>query len=383
MSNARPEQQLFIGLMSGTSADSIDAALVDFSGPRPQLLHYIEQPLDSTLREQILALMQPGADEIERLGRLDHQLGHAFAKAALTLLELSNTRPCDVRAIGSHGQTVRHRPPSPEPSTNPNPFTLQIGDANIIAERTGIATVADFRRRDMAAGGQGAPLVPAFHQAVFSSKDERRVIANIGGMANITILDAESVSGFDTGPGNALMDSWVARYKSKTYDHNGEWAASGNASEAVIQQLLGHPFFQLAPPKSTGREDFHLAWLDEQLQGVKQELEPADIQASLLEVTAASIAASIAQQAPATEALYVCGGGAFNAQLLKQLQLASQAQGLSLKIDTTSALGIAPQSVEAAAFAWLAKQTLAGLPGNNPAATGASRERVLGGIYPA
>jgi len=365
--------------MSGTSADSIDAALVDFSSQQPQLLHYIEQPLADSIRAEILTLMQPGNDEIERLGRLDHQLGHAFAQAAQILLSTSNTAASEIRAIGSHGQTLRHRPPG----TTQHPFTLQIGDANIIAEETGICTIADFRRRDMAAGGQGAPLVPAFHQAVFSSAEEQRVIANIGGISNVTLLTGDKLKGFDTGPGNTLMDAWIHEQQGERYDHDGQWASAGRADKKLIEQLLQHEFFQQAPPKSTGREDFNLTWLSQQIELLGKPMEAVDIQASLLEVTAQSLINSIKLQAPNTEAIYVCGGGAFNLQLLKCIEATAQRAALDLRVQTTSALGIAPESVEATAFAWLAQQTLENLPGNNPATTGARREAILGGVYPA
>jgi len=370
---------LCIGLMSGTSADSIDAALVDFSGKQPQLKHYIELPLADNVRQQILTLMQPGDDEIEQLGRLDHQLGHAFAQAAQALLSASNTPASRVRAIGSHGQTLRHRPPG----TSQHPFTLQIGDANIIAEETGICTIADFRRRDIAAGGQGAPLVPAFHQAVFSSAEESRVIANIGGISNITLLAGNTLQGFDTGPGNTLMDAWIHEQQGERYDQDGQWASTGRANRELVEQLLQHDFFQQIPPKSTGREDFNLNWLKQQVELLDNPLETADIQASLLEVTAQSLVGGIKQQAPNAEAIYVCGGGAFNSQLLKCIETTAQSAGLKLSVRSTSALGIAPESVEATAFAWLAQQTLENLPGNNPATTGARREVILGGIYPA
>jgi len=365
--------------MSGTSADSIDAALVDFSGKQPQLKHYIELPLADSVRQQILTLMQPGDDEIERLGRLDHQLGHAFAQAVQALLSASSTPASHIRAVGSHGQTLRHRPPG----TTQHPFTLQIGDANIIAEETGICTIADFRRRDIAAGGQGAPLVPAFHQAVFSSAEESRVIANIGGISNITLLTGNRLQGFDTGPGNTLMDAWTHEQQGERYDHDGQWASTGRANRELVEQLLQHDFFQLMPPKSTGREDFNLNWLKQQVELLDSPLQAADVQASLLEVTAQSLVGGIKQQAPNTEAIYLCGGGAFNSQLLKCIETTAQSAGLKLTVRTTSALGIAPESVEATAFAWLAQQTLENLPGNNPATTGARREVILGGVYPA
>ncbi len=362
---------LFIGLMSGTSIDGIDAALLGVDKQRFQLIDHLEFPIPALLREQLLALCLPGDNEIDRMGAADRQMGELFAEASLALLAQSNTNPAAVRAIGSHGQTIRHRP------GQRHAFTLQIGDANIIAHRTGITTVADFRRKDMAAGGQGAPLAPAFHRAVFGQKGTNRAIINIGGMANISpLVDGNLIAGFDTGPGNVLMDAWIEKHLNKSFDHNGEWAASGQINRALLTRLLSHPYFSLAAPKSTGREDFNLPWLEEILASFPQ-LPAANVQASLLELTAQSIAQALQGLSATTQEIAICGGGACNQQLLNRLQALQP----SCRVTTTAELGIAPEWVEAAAFAWLAKQTLEGLTGSAPQVTGADKACVLGAIY--
>ncbi|GAB3110407.1 anhydro-N-acetylmuramic acid kinase [Aestuariicella hydrocarbonica] len=368
--------ELYIGLMSGTSADGIDATLVEIpSDNQTRLLGHLETPHPAEMRAAILELCQPGDNEIERLGQLDHQLGQAFAQAALQLLEQLSISPAEVTAIGSHGQTVRHRPKG----SVAHPFTLQIGDPNLIASLTEITTVADFRRRDMAAGGEGAPLAPAFHQAAFGSPREKRVIANIGGIANVTDLTShESTAGFDTGPGNALMDGWIQRHQHRTYDRDGEWARSGQINTALLQRLLAHPYFAAPPPKSTGRETFHMRWLDEQLALLATPVSAQDVQATLLELTASSLVDAVKSRIPNYDALYICGGGALNTTLMERLRHLS-----SKPVTSTAELGIDPQQVEGAAFGWLARQTLHRQPGNSPAATGAKKAVILGGIYPA
>lgn len=362
--------------MSGTSADSIDAALVDFS-QQPQLLHYCETPIAEPLRRQILDLYKTGDNEIMRMGQLDQQLGQTFAQATIQLLKEAGIEKEDITAIGSHGQTIRHQPPG----TCKHPFTTQIGNANQITQHTGINTVADFRRRDMAAGGQGAPLVPAFHKAVFSHPEKKRVIVNIGGIANISILDGTQTRGFDTGPGNCLMDVWIGKHQNQSHDHNGQWAASGRINEALVEQLLQTGFFLQSPPKSTGREAFHLEWLEQELRTFKQAISPADVQASLLELTARSIIEAIGAHASETQEIFICGGGAFNPQLMARLQQLATGLPQHPIVDSTASLGIAPESVEATAFAWLARQTILQLPGNCPETTGAGSEVILGGIY--
>lgn len=372
--------ECYIGLMSGTSVDGVDATLVEIdSSGRLTLLGHHETRYDSDIRQDILGLCQPGDNEVERLGQLDQRLGRLFAEAANQLLFDQGLAAEHIAAIGSHGQTIRHHPKG----SIAHPFTLQIADPNVIAELTGITTVADFRRRDMAAGGGGAPLVPAFHQAVFRSEQEKRVIINIGGIANASDLGAMNSLGFDTGPGNALMDGWIQRNQGLTYDANGEWARSGRCQNTLLQQLLQHPYFTATPPKSTGREDFNLHWLDAQLAVHKKicstiELSSEDVQATLLELTAVSIIEAIRTYIPQHDHLFICGGGAKNSALMERLSQLSK-----VPVSNTGALGIEPQQVEGAAFAWLARQTLHCLPGNQPAATGAYKEVILGGIYPA
>lgn len=367
--------ELYIGLMSGTSMDAIDAVLVDFSqGIR--LAGTYSLPLPDALRERLARLCQSGPDEIDSMGRLDVELGEYFAAAVSGVLKSSEHHAAEIRAIGSHGQTLRHRP------QEPHRFTLQIGDGNTIAERAGIAVVADFRRRDMAAGGQGAPLVPAFHAGIFAHPQRHRIVLNLGGIANITLLPAgrpDAVSGFDTGPANILMDAWCRQHKNKPYDSGGEWAASGDVHAGLLAQLMNHPFFTLSPPKSTGREDFHPGWLRQELQTLGQSVAAADVQATLLELTAASIAHAIKTTGMAEGDLLLCGGGAFNSTLWHRLHDLLPAWTLH----STADFGLAPNWVEATAFAWLARQTLLGLPGNLPAVTGAAGLRVLGAVYPA
>lgn len=370
-------EALFVGLMSGTSVDGIDAALVsipDLAPYRPRLLHARCEPMPADLRERLLAICLPGDNEIDRLGPLDVELGSRFAVAALNLLQEAGIEASSIRAIGSHGQTIRHRP------SGAQPFTLQIADANVIAERTGITTVADFRRRDLAAGGQGAPLVPAFHDAVFRQPGRERLVVNIGGMANVTWLPASPsmpVSGFDTGPGNVLMDAWHERHRGLRFDRDGAWAASGRICSDLLARLMSDPYFAEPPPKSTGRERFSINWLDEHL-AAGPDLAPTDVQATLAEVTARSISDAIRTRAPDAD-VFLCGGGAHNAFLRARIAAALP----DCRVGTTNALGIDPDWVEAMAFAWLAYRTLNGLPGNLPAVTGAGHPVVLGAIHPA
>lgn len=364
--------EYYLGLMSGTSADAVDLVLVDFANNKTQLTATHSFALPSDIRQQIHALATPADNEIDRLGELDQQLGEIFAASINELVNKIQLSTTHIVAIGSHGQTIRHRPPK----TLKHPFTLQIGDPNVIAERTGITTVADFRRRDMAAGGQGAPLVPAFHQAMFHSKTIDRVVVNIGGMANITWLPKSGKTlGFDTGPGNVLMDAWILKNLGKAYDANGDWAASGVANTDLLQRLLTHPFFAQLPPKSTGREEFNLAWFDAQL--AQTNLSPPDVQATFLALTAHSIAQDINRLADSNCEVFVCGGGAYNLKLMEELaHLLPQ-----VKVASTADLGIAPEWIEAMAFAWLAKQTINRKHGNLSAVTGAKREVILGGVY--
>lgn len=363
----------YLGLISGTSADSIDAVLVGFSRDTPQLLASHAHPWPPALRKCMLALAQgEAALDVDAFGRLDVQIGHCFADAALQLLEQSGAAAHTVRAIGSHGQTLRHRP------TGAWPFTLQLGDPSVIAERCHIDVVADFRRADIAAGGQGAPLLPALHAMLLSRPGHARVVLNLGGIANITVLGGDgSVRGFDTGPANGLLDAWCQRHCGEPFDRDGAFAASGHASVGLLDAMLADPYFALPPPKTTGREHFHLDWLARHTQLAT--LLPADVQATLLELTARSVAAAIIQHAPAAEEILACGGGVHNGALMRRLvALLSPHAVLS-----TSRYGIDPDFLEATAFAWLARQRLLGLPGNLPAVTGARGPRVLGAIYSA
>ena len=368
-----PQHQLYIGLMSGTSADAIDAVLVDLQST-PQLIarHTLQLPVK--IRQQIHGLSLPGDNEIDRMGALDTELGELFAQTTLELLTKAGVRTTQIAAIGSHGQTIRHRPPGSSEGT----FTLQIGDPNLIAELTGITTVADFRRRDMAAGGQGAPLVPAFHQAIFHAQDKDRAIVNIGGMANITWLPAQGTTlGFDTGPGNVLMDIWIMEHKGKSYDQDGAWASSGQICAPLLTELLAAPYFKMPTPKSTGRESFNRAWLNESLNKQPSPLAPADVQKTLLELTAITIADSINTLSQAPKEVFVCGGGAYNNALMRRLETLLSHDIVA----NTAALGVDPQWIEAMAFAWLAQQTINHRPGNLREVTGAKREVILGGVY--
>jgi len=367
--------ELYIGLMSGTSLDGIDVALLDLSA-RPKLIAAATYPLPEQLRSDLLALCLPGNNEIERMGVADRRLGLEFGFAVTQLLRTAAIPANAVRAIGSHGQTIRHRA-SLEVNQGSYPFTLQIGDPNSIAEITGITTVADFRRRDIAAGGQGAPLVPAFHRAVFGGK-QASAIVNIGGIANITGLSPEgNVIGFDTGPGNTLLDYWIHRHTGARYDRDGAWGQTGTAIPALLEACLYDPYFALPPPKSTGREYFHADWLDRHLAG--KTWQPADVQATLVELTARSITTGITSLPFAVNSVYVCGGGAYNHHLMTRLEALLHPRQLG----STTQIGIAPEWVEAVAFAWLAQQTLHGKPGNLPSVTGAEGHRILGAIYPA
>lgn len=369
--------ELYLGLMSGTSADGIDAALVRFQGEGPalrcELVHGRTFAWDDALRAQLVALGQ-GADAVslDALGALDGRVAQAFADAALALLQDAGVPRGRVRAIGSHGQTIRHRPHADPP------FTWQLGDGNVIAERTGIATVADFRRRDVAAGGQGAPLMPAFHAALLGSPHEDRAVLNLGGIGNLTLLPvAGEVRGFDTGPANALMDAWCERHAGRAYDAGGAFAASGQVDAALLARLLAEPWFALPPPKSTGREQFHLNWLQARMGDAATA--PADVQATLLELTARTIADALQMTQPTTRRVLACGGGVHNAALMARLA-AHLPQAV---VESTAAHGLDPDYVEAMGFAWLARETLAGRPGNLPAVTGAAGRRVLGTVFPA
>lgn len=363
--------------MSGTSVDAIDCALVRCFDDRIELLATHEHSIPSEIKQQIAAISHSGSDEIEQMGVLDRKLGLLFADATTQLLTSAKIKPAQVRAIGSHGQTIRHRPPSASSDTTAS-FSLQIGDPNTIAEQTGITTVADFRRRDIAAGGEGAPLAPAFHAAAFSKAGVNRAVVNIGGIANVTLLQgAELKMGFDTGPGNTLLDHWIARHRGESYDRNGHWSASGKVNQVLLSKLLAHSYFDKTGARSTGKEMFNLTWLDNQL-GALDNIAPEDVQATLLELSCVSITNAIKNSALLITEVYICGGGSHNSHMMQCLtnQLAPAT------VTTTSAIGIDPDWVEAVTFAWLASRTLEGLAGNSPAVTGAIGPRVLGGVYP-
>ena len=360
-----------IGLMSGTSLDGIDAVIARFDsvGNSPLLVRSHYQPFQPLLRDALLSLNEPGHDELHRAATCANQLAHAYAAAIRTLLAQAGVAARDIAAIGCHGQTVRHRPDAG--------YTTQLVNAALLAELTGITTICDFRSRDIAAGGQGAPLVPAFHLHAFGSATEHRAVVNIGGIANITDLPPGGMgAGFDCGPGNALMDEWIEVNLNRAFDDRGTWAASGAEHPKLLNTLLAHEFFSRPPPKSTGRDTFHLAWVRGALSGDEA---AADVQATLLALTVEGIAQGVEQHCAGAQSLFVCGGGAHNGALMSRL-----AARLPLKrVANTSAIGVDADWVEALAFAWLARQTLLREPGNVPGVTGAKGPRVLGAIYPA
>jgi anhydro-N-acetylmuramic acid kinase len=360
----------YLGLMSGTSMDAIDAALVDFDVSPLRIIAVSATTFHPKLKRRIAHVLDsPDSVALDELGELDVELARGFAEAALALLRDAGVEPKRVTAIGSHGQTLRHRPDLP------TPFTWQIGDPNTLTEMTGITVVADFRRRDLAAGGQGAPLLPVFHDQVFRSDAEDRVIANLGGIANITILRRGTVvAGFDTGPANRLLDAWISLHQGKDFDADGAWAGTGRCDDTLLQQLLDEPYLSVAPPKSTGRELFNMAWLKNKLGAVSRR--PQDVQATLQQFTALTVAAAVRRHAPGAS-LYVCGGGAHNAGLrgaIAQLMTPN-------RVATTAALGLDPDYIEAVAFAWFARRTLEGLSSSAGSVTGAAGARILGGVY--
>src|SRR5882724_3586244 len=361
---------IYLGLISGTSVDAIDAALVDFDVAPLRIIATSATPFAPALKRRLSALIEnPGSVALDEVGQIDVELGRAFAQAALTLMQSAGVSAGQVTAIGSHGQTLRHRPDLA------TPFSWQIGDPNTLAEMTGVTVVADFRRRDVAAGGQGAPLLPVFHDQVFRSDSEDRVIANLGGIANITILTRDgSVTGFDTGPANRLLDAWISSHAGKEFDAGGAWAASGQVDGTLLRELLDEPYLKLAPPKSTGRELFNLPWLQSKLGLFSRQAR--DVQATLQQFTAASLADAVRQYAPGA-ALYVCGGGAHNVSLLEAIALLIAPN----RVAGTDTLGLDPDYVEAVAFAWFAKRTLEGLTSSAGGVTGAKGARILGGVY--
>ncbi len=363
--------EYYIGLISGTSMDGIDAALVKFGEHELTVATTAKYDYPAELREELfVASRNPESCTVDTLGKLNTWVGECFRDASLALLEQSDFSAQQVRAIGSHGQTIRHRPDAA------HRFTLQIGDPSIIATGTRVDTVADFRIADMALGGEGAPLTPAFHEWLIRNDSTNQVVLNIGGIANITVLPAGdgSVTGFDTGPGNTLLDAWANKHKGIPFDDGGRWAAAGTVNDELLQRLLNDDWFTKAPPKSTGFEYFNLDWLVAAGPG---DCEPVDVQATLVELTAVSIAESILQTAQSVGELRVCGGGAHNPYLLQRIG----AHLPNVNIATTSSAGLDPDWVEAVAFAWLAMRRIHGLPGNLPAVTGASRPAILGAVY--
>ena len=362
---------LYIGLMSGTSLDGADGVLVDFSSPTLRVLASATQSFSSNFRAELLALNSPSHNELHRAAMAANQLADVYAQVVSALLKEASLAAPAVQAIGAHGQTVRHQPDLG--------YTLQINNPARLAERTDIDVVADFRSRDVAAGGQGAPLVPAFHQHVFGQASQTTLVLNIGGISNLSVLPASgSVLGFDCGPGNALMDAWVAQHTGQRFDDGGQWAGSGQLIPELLASLLDEPYFSMPPPKSTGRDLFSMAWLAHKLKPFAEQL-PQNVQNTLTEFTASACIACASSYLKNSKELIVCGGGAFNGYLLQRLQA-----GLpTLKVVSSAAHGLPPLQVEAAAFAWLARQTVKRLPGNLPSVTGAAGLRILGAIYPA
>ena len=363
----------YIGLISGTSMDGIDAALVAFGDHSVDIAAANTYAYPPKLRKQLIAIArQPESCTADVLGTLDHWVGECFRDAALALIGDTEQDVRSIRAIGSHGQTVRHRP------DKDRPFTLQIGNASIIAKGTGLTCVADFRSADIALGGQGAPLAPPFHEWLFRRDNTDRCVLNIGGIANVTVLPSGrgGISGFDTGPGNTLLDAWSRSHRNTPYDDRGQWAASGKTDERLLKRMLADPYFLKPPPKSTGFEYFNDVWLGSH---VNEEHLAADVQSTLCDLTARSVASAIESHAPRTTEVLVCGGGVHNDELLTRLDTELS----RVAVTSTGAHGLNPDWVEASAFAWLAMRSVQDRPGNAPGVTGASREAVLGAIHPA
>ena len=371
---------LYIGLMSGTSMDAVDAVAVNLQNPqRPKILAQHAEPPEPELRRDLLSLSQDVAGvTLEKFGQLDQRVGHWFADAALALLEQHGIDANNVAAIGNHGQTLHHAP------RGRYPFSMQIGDNNLIAARTGITTVGQFRSADIAVAGEGAPLAPALHHQVFQHNSENRCVVNLGGIANITLLpantdthDTSQVIGLDTGPASALMDAWISQHLGQPMDVDAQWARGGQVDEALLSHLLQEPYFNLPAPKSTGREYFNLQWLAQQLSGLARPPDPVDVQRTLCELSARTVAEAVVEHGADCQRVLVCGGGAKNPLLRERLQALLAPRVVELTDD----YGLQGDWVEAVAFAWLAMRTLHGQPGNIPTVTGASRAVVLGGIY--
>ena len=368
---------LFIGLMSGTSLDGVDGVLAELGADSTiRVLAHHHRGFHAGLRERLLQLNSPGDDELHHTALAANALVHDYAAVVAELLRCGGVMPTQVRAIGAHGQTVRHRPQEFDGTG----YTLQLMNGALLAELCGIDVVCDLRSRDVAAGGQGAPLVPALHAALFSSPCEDTAVLNLGGIGNLTLLPVQGpVRGFDCGPGNALLDLWCRRQLGADYDDGGRWAASGRVDAVLLQRLLAEPFLQRPPPKSTGRDLFNAAWLDRSLQGLPRTLTPPDVQATLAEFTARSAVDALQTHAPGTRRLLVCGGGAFNVHLVQRLAALLPAAA----VQSSAERGVPPEQVEALAFAWLARAFVDRQPGNLPAVTGARGPRVLGALYPA
>jgi len=370
---------LYIGLMSGTSMDGVDGVLVDFSGTAPQVLSAHFLPYPQALRQGFLELNRPGENELHRAAVATHELVHLYAEVSRTLIDRAALPSLSIRAIGAHGQTVRHQPPAPGTT---HPYTWQLNQPALLAELTGLAVVADFRSRDLAAGGQGAPLVPPFHAALFAQPGVSRAVVNIGGIANITTLPAQGdVRGLDTGPGNVLLDGWCQRHTGQIFDADGAWGLTGTPHPELLSHLMQDDFFQQTGVKSTGRDRFHLAWLQAQLRGYSH-LSPQDVQATLAQLTARSISQALLDQpwnpVPLSE-LVVCGGGSKNQQIMQMLADALP----GVEVMPSDRLGWPSQWVEPAAFAWLARLHVLGLTGSLAQVTGARGPRILGAYYPA
>ncbi|MBT9500495.1 MAG: anhydro-N-acetylmuramic acid kinase [Burkholderiaceae bacterium] len=365
----------FIGLMSGTSMDGVDGVLASFDGPI-QVLAHCHQPFDDDLRGELLALNSPGPSELHRAALAANAIARAYAAVTFELLQLAQLNPTLITAIGAHGQTVRHQPGVVDGVG----YTTQLLNGSLLAELGGIDVICDLRSRDLAAGGQGAPLVPAFHRALFGRPDKSVAVLNVGGISNISLLASDgSTSGFDTGPGNCLMDLWALRHLGRAYDAGGAWAATGQVLPELLAALLTEPFFASPPPRSTGRDLFNAAWLDAHLAHHATGASPQDVQATLLELSAACVSQALQAYASEATELLVCGGGVFNSALMDRLE----ARLPKLQVLSTDQRGLPAMQVEAAAFAWLARQFTLRAPGNLPQVTGAAGPRVLGALYPA
>ena len=356
---------LFIGAISGTSVDGLDLALIDVEPHVPRIIDATTEPIPGPLADVLRSLAMPESDDLNRMARADAELGEFIGRSARVF---ADDRP--VRAIGSHGQTIRH-----DPRQAPA-YTMQIGDPHRIAEISGIDTVADFRRRDVAAGGEGAPLVPPFHEALFRPENGARVILNIGGISNVTILAPDLTTGFDTGPGNALLDAWIREHRNLAFDRDGAWAASGTVIAELLAEFDRDAFVRAKPPKSTGKDLYNLDYVRSRLDGSEQ---PADVQATLAEFTAASISGAVETFAPSNADVVACGGGRLNGDLMERLERRLTGR----QVMRSETLGVDGDAIEAAAFAWLAYRFLERLPGNSPTVTGAAGPRVLGAFYPA